>query len=162
MTSPLSFLCFSSAYSQDPAANIENLLDQLCVALTGGELDIVQKVYRLAMKLEIQFFLSQQLNQPCIVPFSRLHDPKNQLFLYADFNLTCTVVDSSAVLAEVSIINVPKFTYLGGDRDDNDDSPVKTITSSEIKDSWLAISEQYVQELEQCISSLLPPEEGNC
>ncbi|KAG0458643.1 hypothetical protein HPP92_021771 [Vanilla planifolia] len=142
---------FSAAIVQDPAAKNEELLNKLCASLTGEELDIVQKVYQKAMKLEIEFFLSQPLNQPSVVPLLRLHNTKDYFFFFADFDLTCTAVDSSALLAEIVIVNVPKYAKLS-----SEETSIQPITTSMLRDAWLAISSQYVEEFERCIDGLLP------
>ncbi|KAK8945780.1 hypothetical protein KSP40_PGU020886 [Platanthera guangdongensis] len=141
---------------EEAALQIEDLLDKLSVPLTGEELDVIQKLYHQAMKLEIDFFLAQPIVQPCVVPLSRLHNSENHLFIFSDFDLTCTVLDSSAILAEIAIIKAAKSSDLPGT-----DSPVNQMTSSELRDYWRGLSSQYTEEYEQCIENLLPAEVGN-
>ncbi|KAK8945869.1 hypothetical protein KSP40_PGU009555 [Platanthera guangdongensis] len=138
---------------REAALQIEDLLDKLSVPLTGEELDVIQKLYHQAMKLEIDFFLAQPIVQPCVVPLSRLHNSENHLFIFSDFDLTCTVLDSSAILAEIAIIKAAKSFDLPGT-----DSPVNQMTSSELRDYWRGLSSQYTEEYEQCIENLLPAE----
>ncbi|KAG0454209.1 hypothetical protein HPP92_025513 [Vanilla planifolia] len=146
---------YSPSVFEEPAAKIEDLLDKLSVPLTGEELDVIQKLYHQAMKLEIEFFLAQPVTQPSVVPLSRLHDSKKQLYIFSDFDLTCSVVDSSAILAEIAIIKAPKAVdLLGGD------GSIGRMPASELRDSWRSLSAQYTEEYEQCIDSLLPAEEA--
>ncbi|KAI5433809.1 hypothetical protein KIW84_020895 [Lathyrus oleraceus] len=46
-----------------PVSN-ENVLDKLSISLTSEELDVIEKLYYEAMKLEIDFFTAQPLFQP--------------------------------------------------------------------------------------------------
>ncbi|KAK8945207.1 hypothetical protein KSP39_PZI008223 [Platanthera zijinensis] len=144
---------YSPSTFEEAALQIEDLLDKLSVPLTGEELDVIQKLYHQAMKLEIDFFLAQPIVQPCVVPLSRLHNSENHLFIFSDFDLTCTVLDSSAILAEIAIIKAAKSSDLPGT-----DSPVNQMTSSELRDYWRGLSSQYTEEYEQCIENLLPAE----
>ncbi|WCJ31202.1 hem oxygenase-like multi-helical [Euphorbia peplus] len=59
---------YSSENFQASALQIEDLLDKLSAPLTGEELDIIEKLYHQAMKLEIEFFNAQPLAQPSVVP----------------------------------------------------------------------------------------------
>ena len=58
---------------QDNALQIEELLDKLSVSLTGEELEIIGKLYQQAMKLEVQFFSPQLVDQPVVAPLSRFN-----------------------------------------------------------------------------------------
>lgn len=146
---------YSPSTFEEAAAQIEDLLDKLSVPLTGDELDVIQKLYHQAIKLEIDFFLAQPIVQSSVVPLSKLHDPKNRLFIFSDFDLTCTVLDSSAILAEIAIIKAAKSAELAVA-----DSPINQMSSSELRNYWRDLSGQYTEEYEQCIESLLPAEEA--
>ena len=141
-----------SVWVQAAAVQVEELLDKLSVPLTGEELDLIEKLYRQAMKLEIEFFSAQPIGQPALVPLTKLHDPTERLVIFSDFDLTCTVVDSSAILAEIAILTAPKT--------DQDMVDAKKI-SSDMRNSWDALSNQYTEEYEACIKSLLPKEQGD-
>lgn len=145
---------YSSESFEAAAVQIEELLDKLSVSLTGEELEVIEKLYRQAMKLEIEFFLAQPIVQPAVVPLTRLHDPANCLVIFSDFDLTCSVVDSSAILAEIAILSAPKTDQTGTDNLD------ARRSSSEMRNSWDALSKQFTEEYEQCIESLLPEEEA--
>ncbi|CAN1233964.1 Bifunctional TH2 protein, mitochondrial [Linum perenne] len=124
---------------QASALQTEDLLDKLAVSLTGEELDVIEKLYHQAMKLETEFFSAQPILQPTVVPLTKDHNPdKDRLVIFSDFDLTCTVVDSSAVLAEIAIVTAPK------------------MSSAELKNTWGLLSTQYMEEYEQCIESVLP------
>lgn len=135
---------------QEQAVQIEELLDRLSVSLTGEELNLIEKLYRHAMKLEIEFFAVQPTTS-AVVPLTELHDAVEQLLIFSDFDLTCTVVDSSAILAEIAILTASKI--------DQGVADAKKI-SSDVRNSWDALSNQYTEEYEVCIESLLPKEEG--
>lgn len=133
----------------------EDLLDKLIVSLTGEELNVIEKLYHQAMKLEIEFFYAQPLNQPTVVPLTKEHDlAQDHLTIFSDFDLTCTVVDSSAILAEIAIVTAPKSDQKlpeGG---------IARMSSSELRNTWGLLSKQFTEEYEQCIESILPSEKG--
>ena len=139
---------------QNNALQIEELLDKLSVSLTGEELEILGKLYQKAMRLEVEFFSAQLLDEPVVAPLTRYRDPKDKLVIFSDFDLTCTVVDSSAILAEIAILSHQKASQSGSD------NLVDRAKSADLRNSWNMLSNQYTEEHEQCIERLLPPEEG--
>ncbi|KAJ6824970.1 bifunctional TH2 protein, mitochondrial-like [Iris pallida] len=145
---------YSSSDFEAAALQTEELLDKLSVALTGEELDFIEKLYRQAMKLETEFFAAQPVTKPAVVPLTNLHDPSKRLFVFSDFDLTCTVVDSSSILAEIAILTASKA-------DQKADQGLGDVrkTSSSMRSSWEALSRQYNEEYEKCIEELLPKEE---
>ncbi|PKA48436.1 thiaminase (transcriptional activator TenA) [Apostasia shenzhenica] len=147
--------CYLPSTFEEAAIQIEDLLDKLSVSLTGEELDVIRKLYRHALKLEIEFFQAQPIVQPVVVPLTRLLDSNNCLFIFSDFDLTCSAIDSSAILAEIAIIKAPKSMDILGV-----DDVVDRISSSELRDSWKALSGQYTEEYEQCIDNLLKDEQA--
>ncbi|XP_039116819.1 bifunctional TH2 protein, mitochondrial [Dioscorea cayenensis subsp. rotundata] len=146
---------YASKNFEAAAEQIEELLDKLSVTLTGEELELIQKLYQQAMRLEIEFFLAQPIAQPAVVPLTRLHDPANRLVIFSDFDLTCTVVDSSAILAEIAILTAPKADLIG-----LDDSNAR-ISSTDLRNSWDSLSGQYTEEYEQCIENILPSDKAS-
>lgn len=133
----------------------EELLDKLSVSLTGEELDIIEKLYHQAMKLEIEFFLSQPLVQPTVVPLIKEHNPEeDRLMIFSDFDLTCTIVDSSAILAEIAIVTAPKSDQ------NQPDTRIVRMSSADLRNTWGLLSKQYTEEYEQCIESIVPSEKG--
>lgn len=143
-----------SSFKQNNALQIEELLDKLSVSLTGEELEIIGKLYQQAMRLEVEFFSAQPVDQPVVAPLSRYCGPKDKLLIFCDFDLTCTVVDSSAILAEIAILSHQKASQGGAD------SSLDRTKSADLRNSWNMLSNQYMEEYEQCIANLLPPEEG--
>lgn len=135
---------------QVSALQTEDLLDKLSVSLTGEELDIIEKLYHQAMKLELDFFLAQPLGQQTVVPLSKLHkEAEDQLIIFSDFDLTCTVVDSSAILAEIAIITAPKSDQ------SQPETQIARMLSADLRSTWGVLSKQYTEEYEQCIESIL-------
>lgn len=131
------------------------MLDKLSVSLTGEELDIIEKLYHQAMKLEIEFFSAQSLVQPTVVPLIKDHNSaEDRLMIFSDFDLTCTVVDSSAILAEIAIVTAPK-----SDQNQSDDQ-IARMSSADLRNTWGLLSKQYTEEYEQCIGSIIPTERG--
>lgn len=147
---------YSSEGFQASAVQTEDLLDKLSVSLTGEELDNIEKLYHQAMKLEIEFFSAQPVVQPTVVPLTKEHNPAEDcLMIFSDFDLTCTVVDSSAILAEIAIVTAPKSDQ------SQSDNQLDRMSSSDLKNTWGLLSQQYTEEYEQCIESIMPPEKVN-
>lgn len=131
------------------------MLDKLSVPLTGEELDIIEKLYHQAMKLEIEFFLGQPLAQPTVLPLTKEHNPAEDcLVIFTDFDLTCTVVDSSAILAEIAIVTAPKSDQA------QSDNQIARMSSADLRSTWGLLSGQYTEEYEQCIESIMPSQQG--
>ncbi|KAK6937716.1 hypothetical protein RJ641_031224 [Dillenia turbinata] len=51
----------------------ELALDKLSITLTGEELEVIEKLYHQALKLESDFFTFQSINQKIVVCLSRAH-----------------------------------------------------------------------------------------
>ncbi|KAK9919394.1 hypothetical protein M0R45_027988 [Rubus argutus] len=146
---------YSSESFQASALQTEELLDKLSVSLTGEELDIIEKLYHQAMKLEIEFFSAQSLVQPTVVPLIKEHNStEDRLMIFSDFDLTCTVVDSSAILAEIAIVTAPK-----SDQSQSEDQ-IARMSSADLRNTWGHLSKQYTEEYEQCIESITPPKKA--
>ncbi|KZV58240.1 hypothetical protein F511_34227 [Dorcoceras hygrometricum] len=144
---------YSSAAFQASALQTEDLLEKLSVSLTGEELGIIESLYVQALKLEIEFFLAQQLNQKTAVPLARDHNPAEHcLMLFSDFDLTCSVVDSSAILAEIAIISAQKLVQNQPNQSENQ---LARMSSVDMRGNWGDLSKQYTEEYEQCIEEIL-------
>lgn len=122
------------------------MLDKLSISLTGEELDVVERLYQRAMRLELEFIWSQSVSQRTIVPFSRLHSSdEDNLIIFCDFDLTCTTIDSSALLAELAIVAATNVSE-------------PQMQSGEIRTRWNNLFSQYVEEYQQCIDIIMPDE----
>ncbi|GAV69826.1 LOW QUALITY PROTEIN: hypothetical protein CFOL_v3_13327, partial [Cephalotus follicularis] len=134
------------------ALQTEDLLDKRSVSLIGEELDIIEKLYHQAMKLEIEFFSAQPLDAT-LVPLTKDHNPaEDRLMIFSDFDLTCFVVDSSAILAEIAIVTAPKSDQ------DQPKPQISRMSSTELRNTRGLLSRQYTEEYEQCIKSVMPSE----
>ncbi|KAK9072477.1 hypothetical protein SSX86_008911 [Deinandra increscens subsp. villosa] len=129
------------------ALQTENLLDKLSVTLTG-ELDIMQKLYHQAMKLEMEFFLAQPVDQQTVVPLSKEH---NRITIFSDFDLTCTVVDSCTIFADIAMAASPD---LGQDRPESQSQNTK-MPLTKLRNTWEALVKQYAEEYEHLMKSML-------
>ncbi|XP_038992566.1 bifunctional TH2 protein, mitochondrial-like [Hibiscus syriacus] len=131
----------------------EDLMDKLSVAFIGEELNINEKLYQQGLKLVIVFFHAQELTQPTVVPLTKALDPaRDRLVLFSDFDLTCSVHDSSSILAEIAIVRAPKS-------DENQpEGQITGMLEAEMRKTWRAISREYSEEYERCIESILPPQ----
>lgn len=122
------------------------MLDKLSISLTGEELDVVERLYHRAMKLELDFIWSQSVVQESIVPFSLLYSSdEDSLISLCDFDLTCAAIDSSALLAELAIVAASNVSETKPPSDD-------------IRTTWNNLFSQYVEEYHQCIESIAPKE----
>lgn len=130
-------------------------MEKLSVSLTGEELDVIEKLYQQAMKLELGFFLAQPIDQKSVIPLSREHNPvEHRLAIFFNFDLTCAVVDSSAILAEIAIMSAPKS---GENQPENQ---LVQMLSADLRSTWEHLSKQYTEEYEQCIETMLLTEKG--
>ncbi|KNA10380.1 hypothetical protein SOVF_144880 [Spinacia oleracea] len=146
---------YSSEDFQACTLQIEELLDKLSASLTGEELDIIEKLYKQAMKLETEFFAAQPLAQKTVAPLWKELNPEDwHLTLFSDFDLTCTVVDSSAILAEIAIVTAPKSDQ------SPTDSQITRMSSADLRNTWGVLSRQYTEEYEQCIENILSADKG--
>ncbi|KAF3790429.1 putative aminopyrimidine aminohydrolase [Nymphaea thermarum] len=81
-------------------------------------------------------------------------DGKQHFLIFSDFDLTCTVIDSSAVIAEIAILSAAKV-----EQDESENlNPLKS--SEELRKSLDALSRQYSKQYEQCIENIVLAEEG--
>ncbi|KAF8042671.1 hypothetical protein BT93_A1111 [Corymbia citriodora subsp. variegata] len=150
---------YMSNSNQELAVKTEELLENLSVNLTGDEIDVLYNLYHQAMILEIDFFNSQPFAQPTVVPVIKgLSSAEDRLMLFSDFDLTCTVDDSAAILAEMALVTAPKSD--GGSPSGSDcgpsESPLAWMSLGDLRNRWEEISKQYTQEYEECIKSIIP------
>lgn len=146
---------YSSDGFQALAQLTEDVLESSSASLTGEELDIIEKLYHQAMKLEVEFFCAQPLEQPTIVPLLKEHNPvEDKLVIFSDFDLTCTSVDSCAVLGELAIVTAPNSLQSPSQNQTN------RMLSADVKSTWGSLSKQYTKENEQCIEHILSSEKA--
>jgi thiaminase len=130
----------SSKKYEVSASQIEDLLDKLTISLTGEELEVVENLYHQAVKLELDFFSSQPIAQHAVVPLSQCDYSDNRnVTIVCDFDMTCSAIDSSALLAEIAIIKASNLSF--------DECDVRNI--------WSALSRQYIEEHEECIEDIM-------
>lgn len=143
---------------QASSFQIEELLDKLTVSSTEEELEYLERLYKQAMELEIEFFYAQKIVQQSLVPLIRSHNHLEQqhIVIFSDFDLTCTVVDSCAILADFAISNAAKH-----DQCDLDFHFPK-MSSEDLKKSWNTLSRLYIEGFKQWMQSVLVSEKGKC
>lgn len=138
---------------EDSASQIEELLDKLTVSLTGEELQFVETIYHKAMKLQVDFFSSQPIIQNTIVPLCRVHGNEEQnIVICSGFDMTCSAVDSCALLADVAIIKSSKIVKSNGNEPVDDGT---SLENENLRDIWRSLHDQYVEEYEQCIDIIM-------
>ncbi|KAI3891601.1 hypothetical protein MKX03_033148 [Papaver bracteatum] len=128
----------------------EVLLDKLCNSLAQEEIEVVERLYRRAMRLKMDFFNSQQ--SALIIPVYTKLDPKERLMLFADFDFTCTDLGSLGILKNIAIVTAQKVDQLlqGQDRD-----KPSHITSTDLKNTWELLSQQSTFEYDNCIKKIM-------
>ncbi|KAI3678769.1 hypothetical protein L6452_38072 [Arctium lappa] len=136
---------------EDSASQIEDLLDKLTVCLTGEELQFVENIYQKAMKLQVEFFSAQPIIQNTIVPLYRAHgSDEHNIVIFSGFDMTCSAVDSGALLADIAIIKSSKAVKSNGSESLEDGASL-----DDPRDIWSSLHGQYVEEYEQCIDSIM-------
>ncbi|KAF5784860.1 putative thiaminase-2/PQQC, heme oxygenase-like, multi-helical, HAD superfamily [Helianthus annuus] len=142
--------CASQKF-EDSASQIEELLDKLTVCLTGEELQFVETIYHKAMKLQVDFFSAQPIIQNTVVPLyqARGNDDHNVL-ICSGYDMTCSAVDSGALLADVAIIKSSKTVKSNGYESGGDETSLDNL-----RDIWSGLHRQYVEEYEQCIDNIM-------
>lgn len=140
----------SSQKYEASASQIEELLDKLTVCLTGEELQFVETIYHKAMKLQVDFYSTQPIIQNTIVPLYRFHGTEeHNVVICSGFDLTCSAVDSCALLADIAIIKSSKTVNSNGYESLSDG------TLLDNRDVWSSLHGQYVREYEECIDSIM-------
>ncbi|EXB46025.1 hypothetical protein L484_015886 [Morus notabilis] len=110
----------------------EDLLDKLSTSLTEEELDEIENLYHQALKLQVELFTAQPISQQTVVPLSRAQELKNRnLTIFCNFDLTCSVVHSTAALADAAF---SKF--------------------QPVKEKWDYLSTQHVEEVENFLNNV--------
>nr|GMC76262.1 probable aminopyrimidine aminohydrolase, mitochondrial [Ipomoea batatas] len=146
---------YSSDSFQEFSLQTEDLLDKLSVSLTGEELGIIEKLYSQGIKHEIDFFLAQPLIQNAVVPLSGEHNLGDGRFMiFSAFDLTCTHVDSCAILAKLAISTAPKSDQI------RTENQIARMTSSDLTNIWEDLSKNYKNDYDQCIENILATEKA--
>ncbi|KAI3898157.1 hypothetical protein MKW92_014890 [Papaver armeniacum] len=115
----------------------EVLLDKLCNSLAQEEIQVVERLYRHAMRLKMDFFYSQQSEQTLIIPVYTKLDP--------------------GILENIAIMTAQKADQLlqGQDRD-----KPSHITSTDLKNTWELLSQQSTFEYDNCIKKIMLSEKA--
>ncbi|XP_076908245.1 bifunctional TH2 protein, mitochondrial-like [Bidens hawaiensis] len=141
---------------EDSAYQIEELLDKLTVSLTSEELQFVETIYHKAMKLQVDFFSSQPITQNTVVPLYQAHgNDEHSVLICSGFDMTCSVVDSGALLADVAIIKSSKTVNSSGYESGGDGPSLDNL-----RDVWSGLHSQYVEKYEKCIDNIMLSEKA--
>ncbi|KAD6120051.1 hypothetical protein R6Q59_026079 [Mikania micrantha] len=136
---------------EDSASQIEELLDKLTVSLTSEELQFVDTIYHKAMKLQVDFFWAQPIIQNTVVPLYQPHgNDEHNVLICSGFDMTCSAVDSGALLADVAIIKSSQTIKSNGLESGGDETFLDNL-----RDIWSSLHGQYVKEYEQCIDNIM-------
>ncbi|MFS7975519.1 putative thiaminase-2/PQQC, hem oxygenase-like, multi-helical, HAD superfamily [Helianthus anomalus] len=142
--------CASQKF-EDSASQIEELLDKLTVSLTGEELQFVETIYHKAMKLQVDFFSAQPIIQNTVVPLYQAHgNDDHNVLICSGYDMTCSAVDSGALLADVAIIKSSKTVKSNGYESGGDETSLDNL-----RDIWSGLHRQYVEEYEECIDNIM-------
>lgn len=111
----------------------------------------METIYHKAMKLQVDFFSAQPINQNTIVPlYQALGSDEHDVIICSGFDMTCSAVDSCALLADVAIIKASKIVKVNENESVDDGSSLDNL-----RDVWSSLHGQYVEEYEQCIDSIM-------
>lgn len=116
----------------------------------------METIYHKAMKLQVDFFSAQPIIQNTIVPLYKRHGTdEHNVVVCSGFDMTCSAVDSCALLADVAIRKSSKAVKSNGCESVDDGSSLDNL-----RDIWSSLHGQYVEEYEQCIDSIMLSEKG--
>ncbi|CAK9190324.1 unnamed protein product [Sphagnum troendelagicum] len=133
---------YSSVDFEASASQIEQLLDKLSVTFNEEVQASLEIIYKQAMALEVEFFSAQSLSTEAVqVPYFKLASAaKERLVFVSDFDSTCTVADSSSILADLTVKIAAS-------------SNTKNATS--LQQQWDELVKEYLEEYEEVLSEAL-------
>ncbi|KAL5562014.1 hypothetical protein UlMin_031761 [Ulmus minor] len=82
------------------AQQCEGLLEYMSSSLNSEELEILEKLYHQALKLNVEFFVAQPISQPTIAPLLHMNGDR-RLALFCGFDETCIPYNSPTILSLV-------------------------------------------------------------
>ena len=113
-------------------------MDKFSYHLTEEEIEVMEKLYHQALKLQIEFFAELPTHMQALVPLFRSQDLGTQLTVFCDFDMTCTIAESAAILAGASIA-VSEFYQ---------------IPSAGLRRKLRVLSKQCSEEFEECLKRI--------
>ncbi len=127
---------------QASASQIEQLLDKLSVTFNEEVQASLEIIYKQAMALEVEFFSAQSLSTEAVqVPyFKSVSAAKERLVFVSDFDSTCTVADSSSILADLTV----KIA-----------ASSNTTNATSLQQQWDELVKEYLEEYEEVLSEAL-------
>ncbi|CAM6045191.1 unnamed protein product [Sphagnum compactum] len=133
---------YSSVDFEASASQIEQLLDKLSVTFNEEVQASLEIIYKQAMALEVEFFSAQSLSTEAVqVPyFKSASAAKECLVLVSDFDSTCTVADSSPILADLTVKNAASSN---------------TTNATSLQQQWDKLVKEYLEEYEEVLSEAL-------
>ncbi|KAI3442925.1 uncharacterized protein J3R85_000640 [Psidium guajava] len=144
---------YTSDSHQELAVQTEELLEEVSVNLMEDESDVLSNLYQQMMLFGLDFFNSLPFAQPTVVPVTKgLNSAEDGLMVLSDFDLTCTVRDSSTILAGTALVTAAN-SHRGPS-----ESPLAWMLWGDLQNMWEEICNQYTQEYEECIESIIPAE----
>lgn len=69
--------------------------------------------------------------------------------------MTCSAIDSSALLAEIAIIKTSNSNNLN-----ECETQTTWVSPDDLRNTWSVLSRQYIEEYEECIESIILSETG--
>ncbi|CAM6020683.1 unnamed protein product [Sphagnum balticum] len=133
---------YSSVDFEASASQIEQLLDKLSVTFNEEVQASLEIIYKKAMALEVEFFSAQSLSTEAVqVPyFKSASAAKERLVFVSDFDSTCTVADSSSILADLTV----KIA-----------ASSNTTNATSLQQQWDELVKEYLEEYEEVLSEAL-------
>lgn len=75
------------------------------MSLTEEELVVTEKLYDQAINLQLEFFASQPISKPTVVPLSLVQDLNNsKVTIFCEFDKTCWLDDSTTLLIKLAFL----------------------------------------------------------
>ncbi|MCL7023510.1 hypothetical protein MKW94_008899 [Papaver nudicaule] len=129
----------------------KQLLDTVCNSLVAAEFGVLERIYRGAMRLEMEFYHSRQSQQTLVIPIYTKLAPVERLILFADFDSTCSNVGSLETLVNIATSSVQK---VGQQLRDVNTKRLRK-KSADLRKTWELLSQQYTSEYGNCVNKIM-------
>ncbi|EXB46020.1 hypothetical protein L484_015881 [Morus notabilis] len=124
------------------AMRTQFMLEKLSDCFTEDEVEVMEKHYHRAMKLQVDFFAKLPTHKCTLVTLSRLQElRKSKLTIFCDYDMTCPIAESASavILANMSIA-LPQ---------------VYRMSSEELRNAWDVLDYQRTMDFEQWFETIM-------
>lgn len=155
-TNPSSSSNISLFEFQELSQKIEDLLERLHVSLPSDEHEFLESLYHLTIQRGVDIMSQQLIHQSSVAPLIRFPSAEYRLTFFSNFNKSCTLVDSSQVLAEYAIDSTtPKSLQ------DKSEGRFVMISTDEMRKRWKKIEDDYRDGHRKHFMRILRAKNGN-